>query len=116
MSRTRRKSWRTDWARWFPEDHEGETVKYQTRDGCGKSPGYEFWSRRPMKGGMGKVYKVLCHRIERARARQALRRRYEEELNAMEDAAREDRERLESDMDELFDLFLNDLFFDDWMT
>lgn len=35
-----------------------------------KSPGYEFWSKRPRSGDVAcKKNKQACHRIERARAK-----------------------------------------------
>ena len=46
-----------------------------------KSPGYEFWSRRPgSTGAIGKEAKVIIHRIERQRSKQLVRK----ELNQME--------------------------------
>jgi hypothetical protein len=41
----------------------------------GKGPGYELWGGRPMDGhNPSKKNKVMCHRIERARAKQELHR------------------------------------------
>lgn len=44
----------------------------------GKPGGYEFWSRRPMSGHSGKEAKKLCHRIERAQAKQTILRELKE--------------------------------------
>lgn len=45
----------------------------RTRKGS-KAPGYEFWSRRPYSGiGHGPVCKRICHGMERAQAKEAVR-------------------------------------------
>jgi hypothetical protein len=38
-----------------------------------KSPGWEFWSRRPLNGYRGAAAKQATHQIERARAKIELR-------------------------------------------
>ena len=40
----------------------------------GKGPGYEYWSRRPYRGGcIGRYAKLLTHRRERLIAKSDLR-------------------------------------------
>lgn len=50
----------------------------RTKKGA-KSPGYDFWSRRPHSGdGYGPVVKQLTHRVERQRARDEVRQQLKE--------------------------------------
>jgi hypothetical protein len=41
-----------------------------------KGPGYDFWGKRPKSGdcGFGKLIKTISKRIERARAKAAVRK------------------------------------------
>jgi hypothetical protein len=49
----------------------------RTRKGS-KAPGWEFWSKRPMSGWIGKAAKKITHKIERLRNKR-LRRDEESE-------------------------------------
>lgn len=82
MSRTRRQSWMVEWAdfwlKWGRDSTKRLTSRrFLERDGCGKPPGYEFWSRRPMNGSSGRGAKTICHRLERRRGKAALRKEVE---------------------------------------
>lgn len=82
MSRTRRQSWMVEWAefmlRWGCDSAKRlSSRKFLERDGVGKPPGYEFWSRRPMNGTSGRGAKTICHRLERRRGKVALRKEVE---------------------------------------
>lgn len=86
MSRTLRKSdWRASWSRFIralgcrprTRDEASESDRFLHRDGTGKGPGFEYWSRRPCNGwGPGSDTKRITNRLERRRAKQALREEY----------------------------------------
>lgn len=79
MSRTKRQSWRVEWADFWLKWGRGPAKwltsrKFQERDGCGKPPGHELWSRRPCSGWGNANGKPVARRMERARAKAALRK------------------------------------------
>jgi hypothetical protein len=45
-----------------------------------KSPGYEFWSRRPMMYQRGSIAKTFCHKIERQQSKTLTRKELRDNL------------------------------------
>lgn len=58
-----------------PRDRRVRHETFRRRDGTGKGCGYEYWSRRPFRGCCpGSDVKRMTHRVERRRAKAAVRR------------------------------------------
>ena len=79
MGSTRRNgSWDREWVSYcrqhklpWLDRYRSTSDKYLTRDGLGKGPGYEYWSRRPFSGSApGNETKRMTNRYERRTARE----------------------------------------------